>query len=211
MKIKDIKIGMFVRFIDEGKTRYYGCPKDKRYRVRKIFVNGDVRLEAFSETDGSPIDVGYCGVGELEEIPGSMGDKKNTMEFVKQTRTITKEWHVRLTNSCFTVPEGSQIGIEQYDPDNHNYLVRFGSGDIDWFHQLVVEDHCDEWISDSGTDTAELQHLCDKDFDDFIHEGAMDLFDSWSNAALNGRIGSLDVKDIDNLKHLLRGFFSAKK
>jgi len=133
------------------------------------------------------------------------------MEFITQTRIVTHDWHVRLMNTAFIVTEGSTIKIEQYDPDNHNYLVRFDSGDIDWFHQLVVEGHCDDDCSVHVANTAELQHLCDKDFNDFIHEGAMDLFDSWSNAALNGRIGSLDVKDIDNLKHLLRGFFSAKK
>lgn len=135
------------------------------------------------------------------------------MEFITQIRVITHDWHVRLTNAVFTVPEGSTVKIEQYDPDNHNYLVRFGSGDIDWFHQLVVERHCDDdWRPAAGVaDKTELQQVLDKDFNDFINEGAMDLFDSWSNAALNGRIGSLDVKDIDNLKHLLRGFFSAKK
>jgi len=94
MNIEDVKAQMFVRFVDKNKIRFYYDTLTNKYRVKSILPSGRIYLEAFEESDGSPVDVGYCDAVDVEEINDNMKeyseDSKQPMGDDVFYRFITK-------------------------------------------------------------------------------------------------------------------------
>lgn len=56
------------------------------------------------------------------------------------TYKLKRERGFRCGVSCFTLPEGATVNVDQVDKSRGKVLIHFGGRDVDWFSDLILND-----------------------------------------------------------------------